>query len=449
MRRTRLSRRPYKACHAALVHLSDNIDPVAIHLGPLEIHWYGIAYLVGFYLRLPMDEPPGGARRLGLTRDQIQDFLFYALIGVLVGGRTFFVFTDIISKHDLALLHFESDQLHRGLERRDGLPRRPGRRDDRDVAVHSQASAVEVQVLGDEIVMMLPIGITLTRLVNFINDELWGDICDPGSRRGACKFPNAHGRPIPPSLAALRSDPRHPRAADSADSCTAATDRRRRRVDVVYVLRHHAHASPRSGGSPTSRGWASPAANSTRCRWSSIGVIGISYCATPARTANRSRSSLPRAEEIDDVARITSTRFAELVDDELRACGRPAGSVAHRRRHQDAAARASSVRRSPPVSAISAKTICRKRKQKFAGLAAGPQALHRSRADEQGQGRRRNCSTSCKASIGSRPAEALAKAARGLGKRRARLAAGQRFARRSASAARPTEAGPLPRRFAR
>ena len=74
-----------------------NIDPVAIHLGPLKIHWYGIAYLVAFVCVYLWMSRPAGRRRLGLSRDQIQDFLFYALIGVLVGGRTFFVINDIIS----------------------------------------------------------------------------------------------------------------------------------------------------------------------------------------------------------------------------------------------------------------------------------------------------------------------------------------------------------------
>ena len=74
-------------------------------------------------------------------------------------------------------------------------------------------------VLGDEVVMMLPIGITLVRLVNFINDELWGDVCRP-DRPWCMRLPaaplvdgmQAYRHPV----AALRSDPRHPDAADSA-----------------------------------------------------------------------------------------------------------------------------------------------------------------------------------------------------------------------------------------
>ena len=45
-------------------------------------------------------------------------------------------------------------------------------------------------VLGDEAVMMLPIGITMVRLVNFINDELWGDVCVP-DHPWCIRFPSA------------------------------------------------------------------------------------------------------------------------------------------------------------------------------------------------------------------------------------------------------------------
>jgi phosphatidylglycerol:prolipoprotein diacylglycerol transferase len=157
-----------------------NIDPVAIHLGPrFGIHWYGIAYLVAFLCVYLWMSRPAGLRRLGLTKQQIQDFLFYALIGVLVGGRTFFVINDIISKHD-ASFYFSNPvnfiavwnggmAFHGGLI---GVL----------VAIWlfiRQHPGLKYVVVGDEVVMMLPVGITLVRIVNFINDELWGDVCRP------------------------------------------------------------------------------------------------------------------------------------------------------------------------------------------------------------------------------------------------------------------------------
>ncbi len=135
---------------------------------------------------------PAGRRRLGLTRDQIQDFLFYALIGVLVGGRTFFVINDIISKHD-ASFYFSNPinfiaVWNGGMAFHGGLigvlvaiwlfvRKHPG---------------LKYTVMGDEVVMMLPIGIALVRIVNFINDELWGDVCRP-DRPWCMIFPTAPG----------------------------------------------------------------------------------------------------------------------------------------------------------------------------------------------------------------------------------------------------------------
>ncbi len=156
-----------------------NIDPVAIHLGPLKVHWYGIAYLAAFVCVYLWMARTAGRRRLGLTKEQIQDFLFYGLVGVLVGGRTFFVINDIISKHDLST--YLSNPINFIAVWNGGM------------AFHGGLVGVIVaialflrkhpglrfRVLGDEVVMMLPLGITLVRLVNFVNDELWGYVCSP------------------------------------------------------------------------------------------------------------------------------------------------------------------------------------------------------------------------------------------------------------------------------
>jgi phosphatidylglycerol---prolipoprotein diacylglyceryl transferase len=156
-----------------------NIDPVAIHLGPIRIHWYGIAYLVAFICVYLWLSRPAGRRRLGLTKEQIQDFLFYGLIGVLVGGRTFFVINDIISKHDLSF--YVSNPINFVAVWNGGMAFHGGL-----VGVLIAIAlfvrkhpGLKYMVLGDEVVMMLPVGITLVRLVNFINDELWGNVCNP------------------------------------------------------------------------------------------------------------------------------------------------------------------------------------------------------------------------------------------------------------------------------
>nr|MCH9638894.1 prolipoprotein diacylglyceryl transferase [Betaproteobacteria bacterium] len=69
-----------------LVH--PQIDPVALSLGPLSIHWYGLMYLIGFVLFILL-----GRYRIRrnpksiFTNDMLDDALFYGMLGVVLGGR--------------------------------------------------------------------------------------------------------------------------------------------------------------------------------------------------------------------------------------------------------------------------------------------------------------------------------------------------------------------------
>jgi len=75
-----------------LIH--PNFDPVAIHLGPLAVRWYGLMYLVGFILaivigRLRLRLPYVAAQ--GWTAKDIDDMLFYGVLGTILGGRLGYV----------------------------------------------------------------------------------------------------------------------------------------------------------------------------------------------------------------------------------------------------------------------------------------------------------------------------------------------------------------------
>jgi phosphatidylglycerol:prolipoprotein diacylglycerol transferase len=156
-----------------------NIDPIALHLGPISVHWYGLSYLFGFICVFLWMNRREGRRRLGLSSDEIQDFLVYALVGVLIGGRAGFVIADVITRHNLAdyLAHplnfiaiWQGGMAFHGalvgviLAILLFLRKHPG---------------LTFGVLGDEIVPLLSIGIFTTRIVNFINDELPGKVCIP------------------------------------------------------------------------------------------------------------------------------------------------------------------------------------------------------------------------------------------------------------------------------
>ena len=73
-----------------LVH--PQFDPIAIHLGPLAVRWYGLMYLLGFALfillgRYRIKQNSKGA----FTNNMLDDMLFYGVLGVILGGRLGFI----------------------------------------------------------------------------------------------------------------------------------------------------------------------------------------------------------------------------------------------------------------------------------------------------------------------------------------------------------------------
>jgi phosphatidylglycerol:prolipoprotein diacylglycerol transferase len=188
-----------------------NISPVAIHLGPLSVHWYGLSYLAGFLAVGAWMSRPAGRRRLGLTTDGVQDFLVYALAGVLIGGRTFFVIADIVTKHDAALYFGNMPgSLINVIAVWNGGMGFFGGLIGVIVAVAlfiRKHPGLTFSVLADELVVMLPIGLALTRIVNFINDELWGNICRP-DHPYCIVFPSAPA--VLSNMGTLVNEPRYP-----------------------------------------------------------------------------------------------------------------------------------------------------------------------------------------------------------------------------------------------
>ena len=68
-----------------------DIDPIAFSLGPIDVHWYGIMYLLGFaaawWLARRRAARPGSS----WTATDVDDVLFNAMLGVIVGGRVGYV----------------------------------------------------------------------------------------------------------------------------------------------------------------------------------------------------------------------------------------------------------------------------------------------------------------------------------------------------------------------
>ena len=89
-------------------YLLINIDPVAISIGPLDIHWYGVMYLLAF-LSFWFIANHRAVRQpwWGWNREDVSDVLFYGMLGVILGGRVgymLFYASDMLAQDPLSLI---------------------------------------------------------------------------------------------------------------------------------------------------------------------------------------------------------------------------------------------------------------------------------------------------------------------------------------------------------
>src|SRR5438128_4410928 len=68
-----------------------NIDPVFLRLGPVQLRWYGLMYMLSFIIGFFVLRRYAKYRKLNLSTDDLYDLLFYLIIGVMVGGRLGYV----------------------------------------------------------------------------------------------------------------------------------------------------------------------------------------------------------------------------------------------------------------------------------------------------------------------------------------------------------------------
>ncbi|RNE94011.1 prolipoprotein diacylglyceryl transferase [Marichromatium sp. AB32] len=145
-----------------------DIDPVALALGPLQIHWYGLMYLLGFAAAWGLGRWRAARPGSGWSGVMVDDLIFYGVIGVILGGRLgymLFYGLDQVAADPLALLRVWEGGMsfHGGLlgvliatalfARRQGL-------------TFFQAT--------DFLAPLVPLGLLAGRIGNFINGELWG-----------------------------------------------------------------------------------------------------------------------------------------------------------------------------------------------------------------------------------------------------------------------------------
>jgi len=147
-------------------------DPVAISLGPLKVHWYGLTYLVGFlvgwWLGRLRARKPGSP----ITEEQIGDLLFYIALGVILGGRfgyvIFYNFDQFLADPLWLLRVWEGGMSFHG-----GL-----------IGVmlafwwYGRKIGRSFFQVADFVAPLVPVGLGAGRIGNFINGELWGKPTD-------------------------------------------------------------------------------------------------------------------------------------------------------------------------------------------------------------------------------------------------------------------------------
>ena len=165
-----------------------DFDPVLIQIGPLAIRWYALAYIGGIVLGwiyaralIKNERLWGGPAPITLT--QMDDFILWVTVGIIVGGRTGYVLfynLPFFMQHPGAIfMLWEGGMSFHGgflgcvvavmwFARKNGIP---------------------ILSLGDIVTAVGPIGLFLGRLANFINGELWGRAADP-TLPWAMIFPN-------------------------------------------------------------------------------------------------------------------------------------------------------------------------------------------------------------------------------------------------------------------
>jgi len=145
-----------------------DIDPIAFSIGPVAIHWYGIMYLLGFSGAWFLGERRRQAGRLPVSAEQFSDLSFYVMLGVVLGGRVgymLFYGTDQLIHEPLSLFRVWEGGMsfHGGLL---GVLTAGG--------LWSRRNKIHFFDAVDFVAPLVPIGLGLGRLGNFIGGELWG-----------------------------------------------------------------------------------------------------------------------------------------------------------------------------------------------------------------------------------------------------------------------------------
>jgi phosphatidylglycerol:prolipoprotein diacylglycerol transferase len=161
-----------------LIH--PQINPVALQVGPLAVHWYGLTYLAAFALFMflgirRLKHPPFASMKgaAAWTRQDVEDFLFMGVMGVVLGGRIGYC---LFYKPAYYLAHpFEVFAVWQG-----GMSFHGGMLGVIVAMVwFARSRGKPMLQVADFVAPCVPTGLAAGRLGNFINGELWGRVSSP------------------------------------------------------------------------------------------------------------------------------------------------------------------------------------------------------------------------------------------------------------------------------
>lgn len=144
------------------------IDPVAVSLGPLKVHWYGLMYLAGFATAWGLAMYRAGKDWTPVKRNQVEDMIVWAAVGLIVGARFGYVFLYHLDK-------FMADPVWLFRVWEGGMSFHGGAVGVLvAMALYARKIKVPFPALMDFLVPLAPLGLAYGRIGNFIGQELWG-----------------------------------------------------------------------------------------------------------------------------------------------------------------------------------------------------------------------------------------------------------------------------------
>ncbi|MDH5231063.1 MAG: prolipoprotein diacylglyceryl transferase [Gammaproteobacteria bacterium] len=167
------------------------IDPVALDLGPVQIHWYGVMYLIAFGLAWWLGRIRARRPDSGWNDEQVGDIIFYGALGAVLGGRIgYIIFYNFSAFIDNPIILFKVWE--GGMSFHGGLIGTIVA-----MILFARKTNKSFFQVSDFVAPLVPLGYFVGRIGNFINGELWGRAAEVP---WAMIFPHVDRLPRHPSM---------------------------------------------------------------------------------------------------------------------------------------------------------------------------------------------------------------------------------------------------------